>query len=111
MPRFKRRLLPFIPIRRDLLKDPVWKGLPNSAKVLYFYLRAQFDSRDENKDVGLSFREAEECVGSSKTVNRAYKELCEKGFIQKEKRGGLYGGVTTYKFVGQFKDFSHITRT
>lgn len=90
-------------VRRDLLKDPEWRKLSSSAKILYIYLRSKFNYKTLS-EVTLAYSEIEDFM-SSKTISRAYKELGQKGFIEKTKHGGLYGGVCAYKFVGAYKDF------
>ncbi len=102
MGRKKEKAKSFVMVYRALLKDPTFQGLSNSAKVLYIYLRAKFN-RKTYSEVSLAYSEVK--FMSSKTVSRCFKELQEKGFIKKIKHGGLYGGVTTYKFTGEFKHF------
>jgi len=95
--------LSFVMIRRDLLKDPDWRILSNSAKILYVYLRAKFNYKTYS-EVSLAYSEMKG-VMSSKTMSRAFKELETGGWIKKVKKGGLFGGVSTYNFLGQYKDF------
>lgn len=42
---------------------------------------------------------------STQTMSKAFKELQAKGFIEKLKNGGLFGGVCEYGFIGKYKDF------
>jgi DNA-binding transcriptional ArsR family regulator len=103
MSRQKHRAPPFVMVRRDLLKDPEWRKLSSSAKLIYIYLRAKFNYKTYS-EVTLAYSEMKDMM-SSKTVSRAFQELRDKGFIEKIKQGGLFGGVCAYKFIGQFKDF------
>ncbi len=99
----KQRLPPFVMIRRDLLRDPGWRKLSSSAKVLYVYLRSKFNYKTLS-EVTLAYSEIKDMM-SSKTISQAFKDLQLEGFIEKTKNGGLYGGVCAYKFIGQFKEF------
>ena len=90
-------------LRRDLIKAPEWRRLSSSAKVLYLYLRAKFNHKTLS-EVTLAYSEMKDIM-SSKTMSRAFKELMKNGFIEKTKNGGLYGGLTHYRFVGKYKDF------
>jgi len=90
-------------VRRDLLKDPKWRKLSSSAKILYIYLRKNFNYKDKS-EVSLTYSEMNDMI-SSKTFSRAIKELEGTGWIEKTKHGGLYGGVCKYRFIGQYKDF------
>ncbi|MFC1592656.1 hypothetical protein ACFL4C_01425 [Candidatus Omnitrophota bacterium] len=103
MSRKKQKAPPFVMLRRDLLKDPAWRKLSSSAKVLYIYLRTKFNYKTFN-EVTLAYSEVKGMM-SSKTVSNAFKELQDKKFIEKTKHGGLFGGVCVYKFIGQYKEF------
>jgi len=103
MSRNKHKAPPFVMVRRDLLKDPEWRKLSSSAKVIYIYLRAKFNYKTL-QEVSLAYLEVKDMM-SSKTISKAFKELQQAGFIEKTKHGGLFGGVCAYKFIGQFKDF------
>ena len=93
---------PFIMVRKDLLKDKEWQELPNSAKILYIYLRGKFNHKTLS-EVSLAYSEVK--FMNTSTISRGFKILQEKGFVEKTKKGGLFGGVTTYRFIGKYKDF------
>ncbi|MCX5750866.1 MAG: hypothetical protein NT099_04255 [Candidatus Saganbacteria bacterium] len=103
MTRKKSGAPPFVMLRKDLLKDPEWQRLSSSAKIIYIYLRAKFNCKTYS-EVSLSYSEVKDMM-STKTISRAFKELQEKGFIEKVKQGGLFGGICSYKFIGPYKDF------
>jgi len=105
MGRKRYKAPPFVMVRQDLLKDKNWQGLSSSAKVLYIYLRSKFNQRTLS-EVTLSYREMKG-VMSTKTMSRSLKELAKEGFIEKIKQGGLFGGVSSYKFIGEYKDFCY----
>lgn len=101
----QNRLPPFVALYKALLKDASWRSLSSSAKVLYVYLRSKFNTSSWG-EVSLAYSEVKDMM-STKTISRAFKELQDKGFIEKTKHGGLYGGVCKYKFVGQFAAFHY----
>jgi len=101
----QNRLPPFVAIYKALLKDPVWRGLSNSSKVVYIYMRSKFNTLTLS-EVSLAYSEIEDLM-SPGTISKSFKELDRKGFIEKTKHGGLYGGVCHYKFIGEFKDFHY----
>ena len=103
MSRKRHKAPPFVMIRRDLLKDLEWRKLSNSAKIVYIYLRVKFNHKTVS-DVTLAYSEIKDML-SSRTISKAFKELIKNGWIERVKRGGLLGGVTVYKFIGQYKDF------
>lgn len=103
MSKRKQRAPSFVMVRHDLLKDPSWRKLSSSAKIVYIYLRSKFN-RKTFSEVSLSYSEVKDMM-SSKTVSRTFKELQEAKFIEKTKNGGLYGGVCCYKFIGPYKNF------
>jgi len=98
----KHKSPPFVMIRLDLLRDPKWRKLSSSAKILYIYLRSKFNSKNLG-EVSLSYGEIGDML-SSRTVSKAFGELLDGGWIEKIKQGGLFGGVCTYKFKGEYKD-------
>ena len=103
MGRNKRNAPPFVMIRKDLLRDVQWRKLKSSAKVIYIYLRAKFNYGTFS-EVSLAYSEVQDMM-SSKTISSAFKELEEAGFIEKTKQGGLFGGVCSYKFAGDYAGF------
>ena len=104
----KPKAPPFVMVRRDLLKDPGWRKLSSSSKVLYIYLRAKFNYKTKD-DISLSYQEMKDVL-SPATMNRAFKELLKEHWVKKIKQGGLFGGLCSYKFNGQYKDFSFDNR-
>ena len=66
-------------------------------------MRAKFNYKTWD-EVTLSYKEMKDVMGA-KAMSRAFKELMIAGFIDKVKQGGLFGGITTYKFIGEHKDY------
>ncbi len=99
----KQKAPPFVMLRRDLLKDPEWRTLSASAKIVYIYLKSKYNNKTLDM-VTLAYSELEDMY-STQTVSNAFKELIEKGFIEKLKNGGLFGGVCVYGFIGKYKSF------
>ena len=88
---------------RRMLDDPEWRQLSSSAKIVWLYLRAKFNYRSLG-EVSLTYSEMHDLM-SSKTFARSKDELEAKGWIEKKKQGGLYGGVCTYTFKGPYGQF------
>ena len=76
---------PFVMVRRDLLKDPKWRKLSSSAKVLYIYIRSKFNYKTFS-EVTLAYSEVKDMM-SSRTVSSAFKELQREGFIEINRTG------------------------
>jgi len=97
---------PFVAVYIKLLKDPDWRKLSSSAKVLYITLRSKFNLRTFS-EVTLAYSEVKDMM-SSKTTSRAFKELKKAGFIESVEHGGLKGcggTVGKYRFIGPHKHF------
>ncbi len=90
-------------VRVDMLKDPEWRKLPSSAKVIYIYLRAKFNHKDLSR-VTLTYPELKDMM-SPNTIAKAIKALEDNGWIKKVYQGGLFGGANKYQFVGEYKDY------
>lgn len=100
----KSKIPPFIAVRKDLLKDPEWQKLSSSAKVLWIYLRNNYDYSNNSKETFLSYKQMQGVMGS-KAMSRSLKELIDNKWIEKTKHGGLFGGVCRYKFLGKYRDY------
>jgi hypothetical protein len=90
-------------LRIDLLKDPEWRKISSSAKIIYIYLRAKFNYKTLS-EVTLTYSEMKD-VMSTRTMSEALKELVKGGWIIRANYGGLFSGSSTYKFNGKYKDF------
>ncbi len=99
----KTKSPPFVMLRVDLLKNKQWRSLSSSAKVIYIYLRSKYNYKTLGR-VTLSYSEMSDII-SPEAMSRALKELQEQKFIEKTKKGGLFGGCCEYEFIGTFKAF------
>jgi len=103
----KRKLQPFVPMRRDLLKDPIWRALSNKAKVIYLYLRN--NSINKTANIKLPYSQLLDMM-SSQTIVNGFRELKRAGFIRQISKGGLRGSPAIYEFIGPFADPYHSNR-
>lgn len=102
MARKKDRGSGFIMVFRVMLKDPKWQKLSSSSKITWIYLRTKINkSSDDKREVTLAYSEMKNIMGSQ-ALSKSFKELAKAGFIEKTKKGGLFGGVTKYKFIGEY---------
>ncbi|MGR3492905.1 MAG: helix-turn-helix domain-containing protein [Shimia sp.] len=89
-PKGKRGEGQYAPLSYALLKSPAWRGLSGSAVKLFLELHTRFNGSN-NGTLRLSFAEAAEALGLGKaTVQRAYVELQDAGFIVLEAEGNWY---------------------
>lgn len=92
-------------LRRDLLKDPEWRKLSSSTKIVYIYLRSKFCQRTlENGDVTLTYTELNDMFNPG-TISKAFKELIKNEWVKKIKLGGLWGRECSYKFTGKYAPY------
>jgi len=94
------KLRPFVPMRRDMLDNPSFRGLSSNAKVIYLYLRKNTNGRFQDK-VALPYSELKDMMAPG-TISKGFKELTEAGFIKQVSKGGMYGAPAFYKLVGPF---------
>ena len=79
-------ILPFA-----LIKSPAWRSLSGAAIKVWCELSARFNGGNNGK-LHLSMKEAADALAMGKaTVQRAFKELEEKGFIRLATQGNWYG--------------------
>lgn len=92
-------------ISYDLLKDPKWKQISSSAKVLYIYLRSKFNPKEQTLgEVSLAYAEMKGIMNTA-TMSKGLKELQREGFIEKTSQGGLFGNKNKFRFKGEHKYF------
>lgn len=92
-------------LKIELLKDPEWRALPDSAKIIYIYMRSKFSQLTvQNGNITLAYSELEDMY-STRTISNGFKMLEKKQFIEKTKQGGLFGGICQYRFVGKHRSF------
>ena len=66
-------------------------------------MRSKFNDKNYS-EITLTYNEMKGIL-STKTMSRALKELETRGWIEKTKHGGLYGGSCQYKFKGPYSKF------
>ncbi len=85
----------FVPIPYPMAKSVAFRSLSGPALKVWVELRSRFNGRN-NGDLSLSMDEASRLLGIGKaTVQRAFEELEEKGFIKLTKRGCWIGRMAT----------------
>ena len=73
-----------------LLKSPAWRSLSGNAIKLWFELHTRFNGGNNGRLI-LSYNEAKRNLGMGKaTVQRAFAELQEKGFVVLVREGNWY---------------------
>lgn len=85
----------YLPIPYTMARSAAWRSLGGSAIKVYVELRTRYNGSN-NGDLSLSLDEGARLLGLGKaTIQRALKELEEKGFIKMTKRGQWYGRMAT----------------
>ena len=86
----KREEGQYVPLPYSQLRSPAWRDLSGPAVKLWLELHTRFHGGN-NGHLTLSYAEAGEILGMGKaTVQRAYDELVEHGFLALEKKGNWY---------------------
>src|SRR5690554_5551208 len=80
----------FVKLDHWLLRTAAWRDLDPVARALYIELRQRFNGMN-NGEIGLGAREACEAlhVGRS-TVQRAFEDLLDHGFIRVARSSGFH---------------------
>jgi DNA-binding HxlR family transcriptional regulator len=85
----------WFPISYPMAHTPAFRSLSGAALKVWIELRTRFNGGN-NGQLHLSLDEAAHLLGLGKaTVQRALKELEEKGFIVKTRQGQWYGRMAT----------------
>ncbi|UTS79399.1 helix-turn-helix domain-containing protein [Phaeobacter piscinae] len=81
----------YLPLPYSQLRSDAWRSLSGSAVRLWLELHARYNGGNNGRFT-LSYAEAGEILGMGKaTVQRAYAQLVEVGFLALEKEGNWYG--------------------
>ena len=80
----------WVPLPYGQIKSPAWRSLSGSAVKLWLELHSRYNGGNNGR-LTLSYAEAAENLGMGKaSVQRAYRELVEHGFLALEKKGNWY---------------------
>ena len=104
--RYKQKKIrePFFMLGKGLLlKCQSWKELSPAAKIFYITLKAKFNGCN-NGQISLCYSELKDVKGlaSSATIAKAIRELEQKGWIERTKRGGMYRNFNDFRITGKF---------
>ena len=81
----------YVPVPYAQIKSPAWRSVSGAAVKLWLELHTRYNGGNNGR-LTLSIAEAATLLGMGKaTVQRAYKELVEHGFLVLEKEGNWYG--------------------
>ena len=101
----------YAPLPYPMLKSEAWRGLSNNAVRVFLELHTRYNGSNNGKLV-LSYAEAAKALGIGKAgVQRAYKQLTDRGLLALEAKGDWYGRKAhewrlTYKPVQKAKGVS-----
>ncbi len=80
----------YVPLPYAMIKSQAWRSLSGPAVKLWLELHTRFNGSNNGKLV-LSMNEAAEILGLGKaTVQRAFEDLQDKGFLVLEQEGNWY---------------------
>jgi len=80
----------YAPLPYGQLKSPAWRSLSGAAVKVWLELHTRYHGGNNGR-LTLSHAEAADALGMGKaSVQRAYRELQDKGFIALEKEGNWY---------------------
>jgi len=85
----------YLKLSYEMMRSPAWRSLSGSAVKVWIELRCRFYGPNNGK-LSLSFDEAARLLGMGKaTVQRAFTELQDKGFVEVVRPGQWYGRLAT----------------
>ncbi|MCK9554963.1 hypothetical protein M0R36_03995 [bacterium] len=96
----KKKSAPFVMLNRRMIIGKDWFDLTNSEKITYVYLKRNYTGLN-NGDIPLTYTQMRP-VFKDHTFSKALKGLIKKGWIERTKKGGLFGGMCRYKLTGKF---------
>lgn len=91
---------PFVMLEKGMLKSEEWKNLSKPTKLIYIYLKAKYNGRNP-EELKLTYIELKDEFAPA-TISKAFRELEEKGWVEKTKYGGLFRYYNLYKLIGNW---------
>lgn len=102
--RASKKLPPFVPILKEMIKSPAFEQLTNASRTAYLLLKAQCKHYDD-LEVKFPYSHAVPFMDRN-TFSRSIQQLEELGFIERSFMGGLYRRTTIYKLIDSWKDIN-----
>lgn len=90
----------FVMLDRKTLKSQEWKSLSKKAKLIYIYIKANYNGHN-NGEISFKYNEVNDEF-SHTTISEALKELIRKEWIKKTRHGGLHRYYCLYKLTGRY---------
>ncbi len=103
MAKKRKRYKPFVMLDRALLDKPEWKRLSSSEKIIYIYLKKNYNGSNNGK-IPLKYCKHLDVLKSSATISKALKGLESKEWIEKTQYGGMYRYYCLYRLTGKHDD-------
>ena len=91
---------PFVMVEKETLIKPGWKKLSTSAKLIYIYVKKNYNGRNNGK-IPFKYSEVRDEFAPA-TISKALKELIAKEWIEKTQHGGLYRYYCLYKLTCKY---------
>ena len=104
MTRTKRgKGLAHVGIERRTLKEEHWRGLSAAAKIFYLHLKGRYNGSNNGK-IKLPYSAMKNVKGccNHHTIAKAVKELEDKDWITRKKKGGLFRYDNLYKLTFKY---------
>ena len=93
----------------ELFEDEHWRSLSAPAKIFYECLKGKY-SGSNNGEIRLLYRDMENVRGcsSNTAIQKAIRELEEKGWIKLERRGSLYRHNNHFRLTFKYDKFGYV---
>ena len=98
----KKKLPSFVAISRKTLQGEEWRELYPPARDIYLQLKRKYVGYN-NGQLVLHYSELKGMYSSS-TISKAFKELENNGWVERERIGGLYRFHNEYRLTGKYDD-------
>ena len=102
----RRRRPRFVMMHKQVLESPEWKELSHIEKLLYIYVKAGYNGGN-NGNIPFNYSKHEKEFASATIAKvlggvRQKGTLIEKGWLEKERKGGRYRYKVFFRLTGRF---------
>lgn len=96
----KHKYPPFVMVEKTTLQRKEWKELSHTAKLIYIYLKANYNGGN-NGQIQFKYHQYKDEF-SPTTISKALKELVSKGWLERAQYGGMFRFYCLYKLSGKY---------
>ena len=99
----KKKLPPFVPITKEMIRSKAWEKLSHYSVRAYIHVAAKYNGKNEN-NLSFTYKEASKIMNTH-TYKKAIDELVRYGFLDMKRSGACYGKCNIFGLSERWKKY------